>query len=131
MQIDSLASAFGDFMRTFEAFKEGNDERLAQLERRMPSDIVTGEKVDRLNRALDETRRVVDDLALKAARPHLGGPGIPGPRSTAALQHKAAFDSYVRTGDTAQLRDLESKALSIGSDPDGGYLVTEELERAV
>ncbi|MFZ1105893.1 MAG: phage major capsid protein [Hyphomicrobiaceae bacterium] len=131
MQPDTLESAFGDFMRTFEAFKEGNDERLAQLERRSSSDIVTGEKVDRLNRALDETRRVVDDLALKAARPHLGGPGIPGPRSTAALQHKAAFDAYVRTGDTAQLRDLEAKALSIGSDPDGGYLVTEELERAV
>jgi HK97 family phage major capsid protein len=131
MQTDSLESAFGDFMRTFEAFKDGNDERLAQLERRSSADIVTVEKVDRLNRALDETRRVVDDLALKAARPHLGGPGIPGLRSAAALQHKAAFDAYVRTGDTAQLRDLESKALSIGSDPDGGYLVTEELERAV
>ena len=29
------------------------------------------------------------------------------------------------------LRDLEAKALSVGSDPDGGYLVPDELERAV
>ena len=128
---DDLNAAFGDFMRAFEAFKEGNDDRLSQLERRTSVDVVTNEKVDRLNRTLDETRRVVDELALKAARPHLGGLASPAPRSGAALQHKAAFDAYVRTGDATQLRDLEAKALSIGSDPDGGYLVTEELERAV
>jgi HK97 family phage major capsid protein len=132
MQTDSLESAFGDFMRAFEAFKDGNDERLSQLERRMSADVVTTDKVDRLNRAIDETRRVVDDLALKAARPHLGSSGGPGPRSgTAALQHKAAFDAYVRTGDATGLRELEAKALSIGSDPDGGYLATEELESTV
>jgi HK97 family phage major capsid protein len=134
MQTDSLESAFGDFMRAFEAFKDGNDERLRELERRTSADVVTTDKVDRLNRALDETRRVVDDLALKSARPHLGGPtgpGNPGSRSGAALQHKAAFDAYVRTGDAAGLRDLEAKALSIGSNPDGGYLATEELEARV
>jgi HK97 family phage major capsid protein len=128
MQTDSLESAFTDFMRAFDAFKETNDERLRELERRPSADIVTTEKVDRLNRTLDETKRVVDDLALKAARPHLGGPA---PRSGAALHHKAAFDAYVRTGDAAELRDLESKALSVGSDPDGGFLVPDELERAV
>ena len=67
-------------------------------------------------------KRVVDDLALKAARPHLGGP-TSQPRTAAALQHKAAFDAYVRSGDATGLRDLEAKALSVGSDPDGGYLV--------
>jgi HK97 family phage major capsid protein len=131
MQHDSIETAFGDFMRAFEAFKDGNDERLRELERRSSADVVTTDKVDRLNRALDETRRVVDDLALKAARPHLGGSANPAPRSAAALQHKAAFDAYVRTGDAAGLRDLEAKALSVGSNPDGGFLVTEELETRV
>ena len=93
------------------------------------ADVVTTDKLDRINRALDDTKRIVDDLALKSARPHLGGPA---PRTAAlALQHKAAFDAYVRKGDAAQLRDLEAKALSVGSDPDGGYLVPDELERAV
>jgi HK97 family phage major capsid protein len=128
MQNDTLESAFGEFVRTFEAFKDGNDERLSQLERRLSADVVTVDKVDRLNRALDETKRVVDDLALKSARPQLGGPA---PRSTAALQHKSAFDAYVRKGEASQLRDLEAKALSIGSDPDGGFLVPDELERTV
>jgi HK97 family phage major capsid protein len=135
MHTDSLDTAFGDFMRAFDAFKATNDERLAQLERRSTTDVVTTDKLDRLDRTLDETRRIVDDLALKSARPHLGGhlggPGTHGLRTGAALQHKAAFESYVRTGDIAGLRDLEAKALSIGSDPDGGFLVTEELEAAV
>jgi HK97 family phage major capsid protein len=131
MHADTLDTAFADFMRAFDAFKATNDERLTQLERRSAADTVTSDKLDRLDRALDETRRVVDDLALKSARPHLAGLGPHGPRSGAALQHKAAFDAYVRTGEAAGLRELEAKALSIGSDPDGGFLVSEELETAV
>ena len=46
--------AFGDMMQAFEAFKEANDERLAQIEARMSADVVTAEKVDRINRAVDE-----------------------------------------------------------------------------
>jgi HK97 family phage major capsid protein len=125
---DDVNGAFSEFMRAFEAFKEGNDERLAQLERRGTADVVTADKVDRLNRALDETKRVVDDLALKSARPHLGGPTH---RSASSFQHKAAFDTYVRKGEDAGLRALESKALSVGTGTDGGYLVPEEIERAV
>jgi HK97 family phage major capsid protein len=121
-------AAFADFMHAFEAFKEGNDERMRELERRGSADVVTADKVDRLNRALDETKRVVDDLALKSARPHLGGPTH---RSGSFTQHKAAFDTYVRKGEDAGLRALESKALSVGTGIDGGYLVPDEIERAV
>jgi len=125
---DDLGLAFDDFMRAFEAFKEANDDRLGQIERRLSADVVTVDKVERLNRVLDDTKRAVDELALKSARPHLGGPAA---RSGLGLQHKAAFDAYVRKGEAGPLRALESKALSVGSDPDGGYLVPDELERAV
>jgi HK97 family phage major capsid protein len=125
---DDITTAFDGFMRAFEAFKDANDERLGQLERRMAADVVTADKVDRLDRALDAHKRLVDDLALKAQRPHLGGPAA---RSGVALQHKAAFDVYVRKGEAAALRDLEAKALSVGTGTDGGYLVPDEVERAV
>ena len=125
---DDLGPAFDGFMRAFEAFKDANDERLGQIERRMSADVVTTERVERINRALDEHKRVVDELALKSSRPHLGGPA---PRFSAAPQHKAAFDAYVRKGEMGHLRDLEAKALSVGSDPDGGYLVPDELERSI
>jgi HK97 family phage major capsid protein len=124
-----LAGAFDEFMRTFEAFKEANDERLDGIERRVSADTLTTDKLERLNRAVDEQRRTVDELALKSARPPLGTGAALG--SPLARQHRAAFDGYVRKGETASLRSLESKALSVGSDPDGGYLVPPEVERSI
>src|SRR5262249_58037108 len=52
-------------LRLFAEFKAGNDERLAEIERRS-ADVVTDEKVERINAAL--TRRL-DELAVKSARP--------------------------------------------------------------
>ena len=57
-----IGAAFNDFLSAFEAFKETNDERLGQLERRSTSDVVTDEKLTRIDKALDDHKRVVDDL---------------------------------------------------------------------
>lgn len=121
---DDIAGAFDDFMRTFEAFKSANDTRLSEIERRA-ADPLTAQKVDRISRALD-------DLSLKMSRPQVASASAGGPaRSLSQIQHKAAFDAYVRKGETATLRDLEGKALAAASDPDGGYLVPDETERTV
>lgn len=123
-----LGLAFDDFMRAFEAFKDTNDRRLAEVERRMGADAVTEQKLDRIGRALDDHKRVVDDLAHKAARPRLdGAPHRAGYHS----RERAAFDGYVRKGDTAGLLALEGKALSVGTGADGGYLVPPETEAAI
>ncbi len=116
------------FLNVFEAFKETNDERLAQIERRMVADVVTTDKLDRINRVLDEYKTTVDHLVLKASRPHRGG-GFP--QTGASAEHKTAFESYMRRGETGSLRRLEEKALSAGTDADGGYLVPDEVEASV
>ena len=67
---------------------------------------------------------------LKSARPMLGRDGERAP-SFAQREHKAAFDAYVRAGESSGLRALEVKALSVGSNPDGGYLVPVELEHEI
>jgi HK97 family phage major capsid protein len=122
-----LGDTYDALLRGFEAFKETNDERLDQLERRM-SDCLTEEKLDRINRALDDYKRSVDEMALKAARPQRGGAA---PKAGAASEHKSAFDGYMRRGEAQNLRALEEKALSAGSDANGGYLVPEEIEAGV
>jgi HK97 family phage major capsid protein len=122
-----IGDAYDALLRGFEAFKEANDERLDLIERRM-SDCLTEEKLDRINRALDEYKRSVDELALKAARPQRGGAA---PRTGAVSEHKAAFESYMRRGEAHNLRALEEKALSAGSDANGGYLVPDEIEAGV
>lgn len=124
-----VVNAFDEFMMSFDAFKEANDQRLAEIERRITVDVVTEEKVTRIDRALDAHSRALDRLALKGARPHMGTGK--GPHFLETSEHKSAFEAYFRTGDMAGLKTLEAKALSAGSDPDGGYLVPEETEAEI
>ncbi len=116
----------GEMMRAFEAFKETNDERLD----RRDGDVVLEEKLARINNAIDAQARRLDEIALKNARPALGGDRA-SVRSAAALEHKAAFEAYVRAGEAGGLRALEAKAMSVGSNADGGYLVPPEIESEI
>ena len=65
-----VKDAFDEFKRTIEAFKADNDERLQRLERRS-EDVVTNEKVDRINQAVTEQKRALDELVLASQRPLL------------------------------------------------------------
>jgi HK97 family phage major capsid protein len=121
-----IADAFGEFMTSFEVFKEANDEKLAQLERRVGGDIVTTEKIERIQRVLDEQKRALDHLSLKRARPALGREGRAMPS-----EHKGAFEAYMRSGDDRLIRSLDTKAMSYGSGQDGGYLVPDETEAEI
>ena len=125
---ETMAAAFDDFMEAFEAFKATNDRRLGEIEQKLTADVVTRDKVDRINRAMDEHKRVLDGLALKRARPALGGGGEASPE---AAEHKAAFSAYMRRGDESALRALEGKAMSVGSAADGGYLVPPETDTEI
>ena len=118
-----VGQAFDEFMTAFDAFKQANDERLGEIERRMSADAVTVDKVERINRALDE-------LTLKSRRPQLGA-DTPDAAPAHRREHKAAFESYVRKGETGTLASLEAKSLSAGSDADGGYLVPDETEAEI
>lgn len=116
-----IGAAFDDFLHAFEAFKETNDERLAEIEQKLVADPLTTDKLDRINKALDE-------LTLKGRRPPLASePRAPrGPS-----EHKAAFEAYMRGGNEEGLRRIEQKALSSGSAADGGYLVPIETETEI
>ena len=114
----------GEMMRAFEAFKDANDERLDKKD----ADIVLEEKLARISDTIDAQARRLDEITLKSARPAIGAERV---RSASALEHKAAFEDYVRAGETTSLRALEQKALSVGSNPDGGYLVPPEIETMI
>src|SRR5690606_4785685 len=92
------------------------------------ADVITTEKVDRISDALDRQKRVLDELALRRARPPLGRERE---LSAAALERKQAFEAYMRSGDERVLRTLETKDMSYGSGPDGGYLVPDEVETEI
>jgi len=114
-------------MRTFEDFKSENNARLATIEKR-GGDVLIEEKVARIDAALDAHQRRLDQLSLKGARPALAADSAVRPQPS---EHKAAFDAYVRSGASEALRQIETKAMSVGSNPDGGYLVPVELDTVI
>jgi HK97 family phage major capsid protein len=123
-----LASAFEEFTRGFEAYKAQNNERLAEIAKKS-ADPLTEDKVNRIGAALDANQRVLDELVLKSRRPALGRESRS--LSAAELEHRAAFNDYVRNGEASGLKRLEAKALSAGSGADGGFLVPDETEREI
>jgi len=111
-----------DVMRVFEAYRQENDARLADIAKGR-RDPLTEEKMARMDAR-------IDDLTIKQARPPLGVE-----RKSAIThdqrEHKAAFESYVRSGESSGLRTLETKAMTIGTPADGGYLVPNETESEI
>lgn len=120
-----VTEAFGEFMSAFDAFKDANDQRLAEMDSRLGADVLTTEKVDRISAALDEHKRSLDRLALKAARPPLGRDAN---ELAAGNERKAAFDAYMRSGDERGFRSLSLKALNSATGAEGGYLVPQDAE---
>jgi HK97 family phage major capsid protein len=110
----------GELMTAFEAFKRGNDERLGEIEKRGGTDPLTDERVARLNAVIDSAKASFERVSLERARPRLETGSA---RLTATDEYKDAFSAYVKRG--------EEKALSIGSNPDGGYLVPTETETTI
>ena len=119
--------AYDEFSQRFEAYKETNDRRLKEIEKNR-GDVLTEEKLQRLDEALDRSQSVHAELQLKARRPALGV--SPDDRHEPfSREHKQAFNAYVRSGEFSGLKRLEEKSLSAGSGPDGGYLVPQPAER--
>lgn len=127
-----VVEAFDDFMTSFESFKQANDDRLSQIEAQIGADVVTTEKMHRINDHLDRQKALIDQLMLKSRRAPLSGTAS-GSVSFLPVdpERKAAFDAYIRRGDETRMRRLEQKALEIGSGPDGGYTVPDETEAEI
>jgi HK97 family phage major capsid protein len=142
-----IKGLFDEQAKTFEAFKEKNDNLINQV-KKLGEDAVTKDEVKRLNEALDAqadqikaAEKAREQMEAKMGRLSLsGGEGGDAEAKSAAAfgrqvgqdmpvedfrGYKAAFDTYLRKG--ADARDLDRKALSVGSDPDGGYLVTPDV----
>lgn len=145
MEMNEIKSLIETQGKTFEAFKE-------TLEESKQHDALTDEKLERIEKSLDEAveakaalekrleteRKEREDLELRLSKK--------GSKSddTLALElkefrnalpagsecdedgyaaYKSAFGAFLRKNDKLLTPD-QIKAMSVGSDPDGGYLVT-------
>ncbi len=109
-----------DLMAAFEAYKQANDARLAEIEAKGSADALTGEKLARIDRRLN-------DLAVKSAAPALEtGRGFEetDPR-------REAWARYLRSGDESGIARLDTKSLESGTPEQGGYVAPPELDRLI
>lgn len=106
-------------MAAFEAFKDANDARLAEIEKKASADVLLTEKVARIDRALSDAQTALARMA---------APAIGGAPAGALSETKSAWGAYVRRGDERGVMALEQKALSVGTDADGGYVAPPEID---
>jgi HK97 family phage major capsid protein len=150
--IKKAASAIDALHAGFEEFKKANDERLAQIEKKGSADVVTEEKLRKIEADLDKAQRIADDAVLASKRQsrvvtdehgntvdldrkaqdwasmNARRRGtVVGTFGAADMDgYKAAFDTFLRKGEEVMGVE-ERKALSVGADPDGGYVVNPDL----
>ncbi|MEH2667966.1 phage major capsid protein [Bradyrhizobium elkanii] len=145
------AKAFAGLEKIFADFKASNDEAL-----KGKADAVTAEKVDKVNAAVDEAVKTQKEIGAKvdkiaaeidklnekqAALTVSGGQGgakvDPRTQNEGYAAYAKAFNTYFRRGEGAvggehAFRQLEVKAaMTVGSDPDGGYTVLPEIEQTI
>lgn len=116
-RVNALGNAWSEHKRI-------NDQRLAEIERKGNADPLYSEHLNKIGNALDMHKSRLDAIETAAFRPAQGfeakGEFSPAVHS----QYTKAFCNYLRKGMDAGLEAMELKALSVGTDADGGYLVT-------
>lgn len=124
MELKELLQKQGE---NFEAFKKANDELLkAKADGKAVADMEA--KLAKIDGEFIQINKEIGEIAKKQNRP---GAQVGNSISPEKAEHKAALTHYLRTGKEGDLADLEKKALSSASDPDGGFLVTEEMDTEI
>lgn len=126
VEIKDVEQVAQELQAKFDDFRAKNDKRIDALESEKGK--LAGE-VDTLNGKLTELENLKSDLETELVS--LKRPGGPQQQSKAATEHKTAFMQFMRKGDDDGLRELERKALQVGTDEDGGYAIPEELDRSI
>lgn len=127
-----------ELYRSFELFKEANDERLKDIEAKGAADPLTEIRVSRLNDRFDQLETALrrssrgsetksdeqeEAAAFALERKH----HYHGEVDLKTYRHyKSALGSYLRKNNAGSSLE-EIKALSVGSDPDGGFAVPPDL----
>jgi HK97 family phage major capsid protein len=127
MSISEITERVSHLGHAWEEFKHVNDARLREIETKGSADGLYNEHLNNISRALDGYKSRLDTIETVYARPEFGGEA----KSVVPSEYSKAFRNYLRKGMDAGLEQLSTKALSVGSDADGGYLVTPTMSQNI
>ena len=147
--LSKAVEAVTEIKTGFEAFKEANDARIKELEAKGAVDPTLEAKLEKIEADLEKAQKVSDDAALAVkrsqrvvtdangnevdleAKAQKWARAVTGDRNIefgaeALTSYKAAFDRFLRKDERSLSAD-EIKALSVGNDADGGYVVYPDM----
>lgn len=122
-----ISEKIGEIARAFEEFKSKQSEVVAEEVKKGTADIVRKNEVDAINATITELSDELKALEIKANRPGVGADGL----NADQVEHKAAFQKWMRKGSEDGLGEIEAKALNVTTSADGGYAVPEQLDRTI
>ena len=114
-----VKTAAAEALAAFEAYKQTNEARLAEIEKRGKADPLLDKKLERIDRRLEA-------LSLKSARADRAGEADP-----INEEHSSAWGRYMRVGDDSGISRLDLKSLNTGTDDQGGYVAPPELDQLI
>ncbi len=150
-EVEQLATkAIEGINKAFDEFKTTNDARLKELEEKGSADALFTDKIAKIEADLQKAQEVADQAVLaqkrserlvtengetvdldKKAHDWARSIGHRDDFNADGLKaYEAAFERFLRKDEIALSPD-ERKALSVGSDPDGGYTVHPDMSGAV
>lgn len=127
-----------DVAKAFDEFKAANDARLKEIEKKGSADVLTEDKVKRINEALDAGEKKNAELTQKllaaqtqldAVEAKLNRPGAGGRADEREDAERKAFGMWLRKGEKTP--ETEVKVLRVSDDTAGGYLAPMEYVREI
>ena len=119
---------FDQITAAFNEYKKANEERLVSLEKG-ESGAEAKEKIERIEAKLTELENAKGELEAKFSRPVKSEDR----QMAAELEHKSAFETYLRRGDESKINGLseEVKAMNTITGEDGGYAVPRQMAAGI
>lgn len=143
--IDDVKKAIAGIGTAFAEFKQTHEQQIAEIKKNGVADPLTKEHLAKLNDAISANQAVKDridklEVAMKRAgaqtrRVQVNGEEQDAPEDWA--EAKASYNAFLRKGANSNRGNggdewrYEAKTLSTQSDPDGGFLVTSDMNGRV
>ena len=133
MNLSEINEKINQIGNTWEHYKQVNDERLKQIEKKGSVDGIVMEELNKINSSLDEQKNKLEKLEVSISRPSFENKND---YYNENIEYKKALNSYLKKGMENQLFQLERKSVldsSISGETTayGGYLLSPSMQKII
>lgn len=125
MDHEEMKKLSDELQKTVSDFRGYVEKEVAEIKAKGLSDPETKESLAKTNTRIDQLEALIKTASIMADDTANKDGGIRLSEDQKA--YKKALEAYIRKGRSDGLDELHTKAMTVASDPDGGYLVTPDM----